>query len=566
MKELLQINNIQFVNILDFVYWDSFVLWSMHWLFIFIYFYKGIKFIIQDIYMLFIFKLQNRNKKYYNILFKILKIFFFILNILNKIFFYKVFKKYYVTYKLKLLKRKQKKLKKMQIFLNKWEKRLKNIKKKFNYYIFLIKKNYIIFNILIFKNKLIVLILQFFRYFYYFFQFIYYNLLLIIKFFIKLFYIRRIFWKNILDYWFKLKYFFFKLLIIRPFNFLTYFLNIYILKFFGFLCIFFIYYLYILFWRIIFFIIYSLYTLIFFIFFLRWVYRFMNYLWFFIEVSQATVFLPFFFYIFCVLYCLYPLFRKIWAYDWKDWLIYFFCLWLIIYWNAKWYTISWTSWIFKNILTYEEEYGYYVRTFFLNIHYRYKAGIYLYRWDQNIYLKYELWNYFICRIILLWFFRLWWWGFMFEMNEYHTFLKIFLDEHHPWMVDHKVYPFYGPRDLGYVKESIWVRDPARSFEYLWFINTDRRSYVIIFDILDYVWAKFEKPLNFKTYHYNEDGEHIPFRKYNYWLRYRDLIEIQFPNNTFEEVEAALLWDIAAKGWKSLFWNSNLTWDFKIKRV
>jgi hypothetical protein len=69
--------------------------------------------------MLFIFKLQNRNKKYYNILFKILKIFFFKLNILNKIFFYKVFKKYYVTYKLKLLKRKQKKLKKMQIFLNK---------------------------------------------------------------------------------------------------------------------------------------------------------------------------------------------------------------------------------------------------------------------------------------------------------------------------------------------------------------------------------------------------------------------------------------------------------------
>lgn len=293
----------------------------------------------------------------------------------------------------------------------------------------------------------------------------------------------------------------------------------------------------------------------------------MRFSWYVVQVSQATVLLIALIYLFCVIYILYPKFRKLWKQDRNDWLIFFFSLWLIIFWNAKWYTISWTTWIFQNILTYEDDYGYYVRTFFKNIHYKYKAGIYLQKWDQNIYLKYELWNYFIIRIIMLWFFRLWWWGFMFEVNEYRKFLKIFLYENHPWMVDHKVFPFFGPRDLGYVKESVWVRDTERSFEYLWFINTDRRSVIIIFDLLDYVWAKFEKPMNFKTYHYDDEfGEHKPFRRSNYWLRYRDLIEMQFPNNTFEEVEAALFWDIAKNGWKSLFWNPNLTWDYKIKKV
>jgi hypothetical protein len=292
----------------------------------------------------------------------------------------------------------------------------------------------------------------------------------------------------------------------------------------------------------------------------------MLYLWYVVQVSQATLLLVPLIYIFCVIYILYPTIRKVWKQDRNDWLIFFFSLWLIIFWNARYYTISWTTWIFQNILTYEDDYGYYVRTFFKNIHYKYKAGVYLHKWDQNIFLKYELWNYFIIRIIMLWFFRLWWWGFLFEINEYRKFLKIFLYANHPWMVDHKVFPFFGPRDLGYVKESVWVRDPERSFEYLWFINTDRRSIIIIFDILDYVWARFEKPMNFKTYHYNEDGEIKPFRLSNYWLRYRDLIEIQFPNNTFDEVEAALFWDIAKNGWKSLFWNPNLTWDYKIKKV
>ena len=541
-------------NISSYIYWDSFILWSIHWLLIIVYFYRGMKYIIRDFYMLVFVQLQRRNKKYYKIFYSFFKVYFFITRILKKFFLFKFLKKIYLKYKIKQISNRIKKKKKIIRRWGKWnhsgKKTIIFIKKKINLFFFFLINNFLInFFFKFFKLS--------FNFIYYFFKFFYFNLFLIFKYVLKLFYWRRVFWTFLVSNWIRLKFYF----IFKIFSIFNFKLNG-LRQISNFFKVFFLIN-YLWFWRLVFRLIYTFYTLVFFIFFLRWVYQFMDFLWLFLDVTQATALLPFFIYLVIVFYALYPRFRKWWKQDWKDFLVYFFCIWLIVYWNARGFTISWTSWIFQNILTYEEDYGYYVRKFFKGLHYRYKSGYYLYQWDQNFYLKYELWNYFIIRILMLWGFRLWWWGLMFELNEYRVFLSIFSDPNHSWMVNKKVFPFFGPN--GMVKESIWVRDPGRTFEYLWFINTDRRSIVMTFDYLDYMWAKFEKPLNFTHYHTKNGVEMKPYRKSNYWIRYRDIFEIQFPGHSWDDVERALLWDISERGWKSLLWNPNLTWDYKIKQ-
>ena len=100
-------------NIFSYVYWDSFILWSIHWLFIIVYFYRGIKYIIRDFYMFVFIQLQRKNKKYYNFFYSFFKIYFFFLKIFKKIFFFKIFKKIFLKYKIKQLKTRIKKKRKI---------------------------------------------------------------------------------------------------------------------------------------------------------------------------------------------------------------------------------------------------------------------------------------------------------------------------------------------------------------------------------------------------------------------------------------------------------------------
>lgn len=144
---------------------------------------------MQDTYYLFVVRLQNRNKNYYNFLIKLFKIYFFILNIFKKLFLYNFIKKLYLIFKLKYLKRKlNKKLKKIEKIEKFQRQVLKPIKKKYNNLLFLVKNIYIIHSLINIFNTLFAFIFKIFVSSIYFFKFIYFNIFGFFRFFIILFY------------------------------------------------------------------------------------------------------------------------------------------------------------------------------------------------------------------------------------------------------------------------------------------------------------------------------------------------------------------------------------------
>lgn len=144
---------------------------------------------MQDVYYLFVVRLQNRNKNYYNFLIKLFKIYFFLLNIFKKLFLYNFIKKLYLIFKLKYLKRKlNKKLKKIEKIKKFQRQVLKPIKKKYNNLLFLVKNIYIIQSLINIFNNLVSYIFKIFVSIIYFFKFIYFNIFGFFRFFIILFY------------------------------------------------------------------------------------------------------------------------------------------------------------------------------------------------------------------------------------------------------------------------------------------------------------------------------------------------------------------------------------------